>query len=61
MLDGLAREQAILNAENEIEMDADLAADLNAASFRKREERNLFKNAYQRHSRNIAGGNRFYL
>ncbi len=60
-LDDLAREQAIINSENETEMSGDLAAQLNAASFRNQGERNFFKNQFLRHARNIAQGNRFYL
>ncbi|MBK5295289.1 MAG: hypothetical protein JJE04_26880 [Acidobacteriia bacterium] len=59
-LDELGREQAILNAENETEMDDENAADLNAESFRNKGERNFFKNQHSRHMRNIAEGNRFY-
>lgn len=59
-LDGLAREQAVLNAENETDMTDEDAARLNADSFRDRGERNFFKNQYRRHARNIANDNRFY-
>ena len=37
------------------------AAEINRASFRIRAERNMFKNAYRRHARNIAEGNPFYF
>lgn len=50
-LDGLAREQAVLNAENETDMTDEDAARLNADSFRDRGERNFFKNQYRRHAR----------
>ena len=60
VMDDLAKEQALINDENETEMSGDLAAELNAASFRNRSERNFFKNQYLRHARNIAQGNRFY-
>ena len=60
-LDELAREQAVLNAANETEMSEADAAELNAASFRDRGERNYFKNQFRRHARNIAEGNLFYL
>ena len=59
-LDELAREQAVLNAENDVEMGDEEAAGLNAASFRDKGERSFFKNQYRRHARNIADGNRFY-
>ena len=59
-LDSLARAQTIVNQENETEMDEELAAALNAGSFRNRGERSFFKNQYRRHARNIADGNRFY-
>ena len=59
-LDQLAMEQGLLNAANETDMSDELAAQVNAASFRNRCERNLFKNAFRRHTRNIAEGNPFY-
>ena len=59
-LDTLAREQAILNRENETDITDEDAVCINAASFRNRGERNFFKNSYRRHMRNIAEGNRFY-
>ncbi|MEP7363837.1 MAG: hypothetical protein ABI972_11325 [Acidobacteriota bacterium] len=60
VLDELAREQAILNSENETEMSEVDAALINGASFRSVRERSYFKNQYRRHARNIAEGNRFY-
>lgn len=59
-LDDLAREQAIINRENDTEMGEDLAAEINVASFLNRGERNFFKNQYRRHVANIARGNPFY-
>jgi len=59
-MDELAREQAIINSENETEMSDEQAARLNAASFRNKGEHNFFKNQHRRHARNIAGGNPFY-
>ena len=60
ILDDLAREQAIINDSNEIDMTEQDAAMIYAASFRNRGERNFFVNQYRRHVRNIAAGNRFY-
>ena len=60
-LDDLAREQAIIDAENDIALDPEDAAQINAASFRNRGDRNFFRNQYRRHARNIAAGNPFYL
>ena len=60
ILDTLAREQAILSNENETDMTEEDAVLINAASVRNRGERNVFKNDYRRHVRNIALGNRFY-
>jgi hypothetical protein len=57
----LAYEQAILAAENETPMDAELAATLNAGELRNEYERRQFKHDFRRHMRNIAEGNRFYL
>ncbi len=48
-LDALAREQAILNHENETEMSDEDAARINGASFRNKGERNFFKNQHRRH------------
>jgi hypothetical protein len=59
-LDELACEQAIINDANETDMDDTLAAEINRASFRTKAERSMFKNAYRRHVRNLADGNRFY-
>ena len=60
VLDKLAREQAILNDQNETDMPEEEAASLNLANFRNKGERNFFKNQYRRHARNIAEGNRYY-
>ena len=60
-LDTLAYEQAVLNTENETEMDEDLAALLNGGSFRNKGERNFFKNQFRRHTRNAAQNNPFYV
>ena len=60
VLDELAREQAIVDSANETDLTEEDAANLNAASFRNRGDRNFFKNQYRRHARNIAAGNQFY-
>lgn len=60
-LDDLAREQAILAAANETDLEPEDAAAISAASFRNRGDRNFFVNQFRRHARNIAAGNRFYL
>ena len=59
-INDLAMEQAILAHENETPMDADIAAQINAASLRTEPERRQFKHDFRRHVRNIAEGNPFY-
>jgi hypothetical protein len=60
-VDMIAMEQAILNNENETDMPVEEALALNASSLHSREERVRFKLDYQRHVRNIANGNPFYV
>jgi hypothetical protein len=53
-------EQAIIAHENETDLDADTAAQINAASLRTEQEGRQFKHDFRRHVRNIAEGNPFY-
>ena len=56
----LAYEQAILAKENEIDMDAELALQLNIRSLPTESNRRQFKHDFRRHMKNIAEGNPFY-
>ncbi len=58
-INDLSMEQAILAHENETPMDADTAAQINAASLRTEQARRQFKHDFRRHMRNIAEGNPF--
>ena len=59
-IDDLARDQAILAHENEIDMDDRDAMQINIASLPTRAAQVLFKDNFRRHARNIAEGNPFY-
>jgi hypothetical protein len=59
-INDLAIEQAIFAFENEIEMDAETAVDLNSGDLATVRERVQFKHDFRRHMRNIMEGNRFY-
>ncbi len=59
-INDLAMDQAIPATENDTPMDAETAAQINAASLRTEPERRQFKHDFRRHMRNIAEGNPFY-
>jgi hypothetical protein len=58
-INDLAMEQAILADANETDLDADTAAQINAASLRTEQEGRQFKHDFRRHVRNIAEGHPF--
>ena len=59
-INDLAMEQAIIAHENETDLDADTAAQINAASLLTEQECRQFKHDFRRHVRNIAERNPFY-
>ncbi|MCW5982449.1 MAG: hypothetical protein KIT09_30460 [Bryobacteraceae bacterium] len=60
IINNLAMDQTMMDRENESEIAAEDAANINQASFRNEWERRQFKHDYRRHARNIAEGNPFY-
>ncbi len=59
-INDLAMEQALLADAQETPMDADTAAQVNAASLRTESERRQFKHDFRRHVQNIVEANPFY-